>query len=143
MIVVMTERIGRRSLIKGIAGLAGMCGLPGMLFADNHNNVSTRRIKSSGLDIPVIGLGSWLTFDAGAARSRRENVKQIMQAFFDRGGRMIDSSPMYSTAQEVIGASLEQIENDGSLFSATKVWIPGRSTGIWQMEGALDLWSLK
>ena len=143
MIVGMTERIGRRSLVKGMAGLAGVCSLPGMLFADNHSNVSTRRIKSSGLGMPVIGLGSWLTFDAGAARSRRENVQQIMQAFFERGGRMIDSSPMYSTAQEVIGSGLRQLENAGSLFSATKVWIPGRSTGIWQMEGALDLWGLK
>ena len=66
-----------------------------------------------------------------------------MQAFFDRGGGMIDSSPMYASAQSVIGEGLAKIENTQGLFSATKVWIPGRTPGIWQMESALELWGLE
>jgi diketogulonate reductase-like aldo/keto reductase len=65
-----------------------------------------------------------------------------MQAFFDLGGGMIDSSPMYSSSQGVIGEGLGRIDNTQQLFSATKVWIPGRRPGIWQMESALELWGL-
>jgi diketogulonate reductase-like aldo/keto reductase len=106
-------------------------------------DVLSRAIRTSGHEIPAVGLGSWLTFDAGPVQSRRDNARQVMQAFFDLGGGMIDSSPMYASSQSVIGEGLARIENTGQLFSATKVWIPGRSPGIWQMEGALDLWGLE
>jgi diketogulonate reductase-like aldo/keto reductase len=135
-------KINRRSLIGGVAGLAASACFPLASASAQFSGLIKKTIPSSGLLVPAIGLGSWLTFDAGAARSRRENVQRIMQAFFDLGGGMIDSSPMYSTAQEVIGAGLEKISNKDHLFSATKVWIPGRRTGIWQMESALDLWGL-
>jgi aryl-alcohol dehydrogenase-like predicted oxidoreductase len=102
----------------------------------------TSVISSTGTAIPVVGLGTWLTFDAGPVQSRRDNARNIMQAFFERGGGMIDSSPMYASAQSVIGEGLARIENTDGLFSATKVWIPGRRAGTWQMEGALELWGL-
>jgi diketogulonate reductase-like aldo/keto reductase len=133
----------RRSLITGLGGLAAGACLPVVSASDKIVGIIRKTVGSTGIKIPAIGLGSWLTFDAGVVRSRRENVQRIMQAFFDRGGGMIDSSPMYSTAQEVIGAGLENIENKHDLFSATKVWIPGRRTGIWQMNSALKLWGLE
>lgn len=133
----------RRSLIAGLGGLAAGTCLPRAIASDKVIGMIKKTIGSSGIRIPAIGLGSWLTFDAGAVRSRRENVQRVMQAFFDLGGGMIDSSPMYSTAQEVIGAGLENIQNKHDLFSATKVWIPGRRTGIWQMNSALRLWGLE
>ncbi len=139
----MDNGIRRRSLIGGVAGLSSLCVLSPLLASEKPHGIIKRVVPSTGVEIPVIGLGSWLTFDAGAVRSRRENVFRVMQAFFDRGGGMIDSSPMYSSSQEVIGAGLKQISNTENLFSATKVWIPGRRTGIWQMEGALDHWGLK
>jgi len=138
----MKNGIRRRSLIKGVAGLGACHSLSPLLASARDTGIITRAVPSSGVEIPAIGLGSWLTFDAGSVKSRRENVRRVMQAFFDRGGGMIDSSPMYSTAQEVIGAGLEKINNKAKLFSATKVWIPGRRPGIWQMNGALDLWGL-
>lgn len=140
---VAMNSLRRRSLLAGLGGLAAGACLPGALAAEMPLGILRKTIPSTGQRIPAIGLGSWLTFDAGAVRSRRENVRNIMQAFFYRGGGMIDSSPMYSTAQEVIGAGLEEIPNKQGLFSATKVWIPGRGTGAWQMNSALRLWGLE
>jgi len=139
----MTHSNQRRRFLAGLGGVAGMCCLPLSLASDPAVGIRKRRIPSSGLAVPVIGLGSWLTFDAGAVQHRRDNVRQIIRAFFDLGGGMIDSSPMYSTAQEVIGEALARTSNKHELFSATKVWIPGRSPGRWQMESALRLWGLK
>lgn len=137
----MKTPITRRQWLAASAGLAATLAAPAWA-TETTIGIRRHRIPSSGAQVPVIGLGSWLTFDAGSVPHRRDNVRAVMQAFFDRGGGMIDSSPMYSTAQEVIGEGLSGIENKQSLFSATKVWIPGRSTGIWQMESALKLWGL-
>ncbi len=131
----------RRQFIGASAGLATSLAFKGWA-SETTTGMRRHVIPTSGERIPVIGLGSWLTFDVGSVPHRRDNVRAVMQAFFDRGGGMIDSSPMYSSAQEVIGAGLAKIENRQGLFSATKVWIPGRSTGIWQMESALKLWGL-
>jgi aryl-alcohol dehydrogenase-like predicted oxidoreductase len=87
-------------------------------------------------------MGSWLTFDVGDDQAARATRVQVLQAFFDQGGALIDSSPMYGSAQEVIGHSLRQIQNKGALFAATKVWIYGQWLGIKQMEAARTLWGV-
>ncbi|NNE05669.1 MAG: aldo/keto reductase [Xanthomonadales bacterium] len=138
----MKHSITRRRVLAAGAGLAAALAVPGWA-SETTVGLRRRAIPGSGARIPVIGLGSWLTFDAGSVPHRRDNVRAVMQAFFDRGGGMIDSSPMYSSAQEVIGAGLSKIDNNQGLISATKVWIPGRGTGIWQMESALKLWGLE
>lgn len=132
----------RRKLLAGLAGLAGLGSVPMPLASQPAAGIRKKLIPSSGIALPVIGLGSWLTFDAGSVQRRRDNVRHIIEAFFERGGGMIDSSPMYATAQEVIGAALEHVPDKQGLFSATKVWIPGRRPGIWEMESALKLWGL-
>jgi len=138
----MDSKIQRRPLLQGLAGLAAGLALPSAVSAAAADGL-LRTVQSTGIRLPVIGLGSWLTFDAGAVQSRRDRSRQVMQAFFDMGGGMIDSSPMYASAQSVIGEGLAAIDNDQSLFSATKVWIPGRTPGVWQMEGALEHWGLE
>jgi len=132
----------RRSFLGALAGAAASGLLPRITGASPHDAIVTKAIPSTGFRLPVVGLGSWLTFDVGAHPGRRANVTRVIEAFFERGGAMIDSSPMYSTSQEVIGAALAKIDNDEALFSATKVWIPGRVTGTWQMETALDYWGV-
>src|SRR3970282_1679596 len=67
---------------------------------------------------------------------------QVLQAFFDRGGALIDSSPMYGSSQEVIGHCLRKIRNKHALFAATKVWIYGQWLGVKQMEAARELWGV-
>ncbi|NND43692.1 MAG: aldo/keto reductase [Xanthomonadales bacterium] len=135
------QGLSRRAFVASLAGLTASSLLPLSLRAQSPAIV-TKAIPSTGHRLPVIGLGSWLTFDVGANRGRRASVREIIRAFFDHGGAMIDSSPMYSTSQEVIGAALSGLEHEEQLFSATKVWIPGRGPGAWQMESALELWGV-
>ncbi len=102
-----------------------------------------RAIPSSGEKIPAIGLGSWLTFaiDLDDENELASRVA-IMREFLQRGGGMLDSSPMYGVAQEVIGISLKRIGHHDGLFSATKVWTTGNRQGFLQMEESMSLWGL-
>jgi diketogulonate reductase-like aldo/keto reductase len=97
-------------------------------------------IPSTGEAIPVIGLGTSGTFDArpGAARSA---LAPVLQAFFDRGGTLIDSSPMYGESEEVVGELLKATRHE-SVFAATKVWADGKQAGIDQMERSRRLWGV-
>jgi aryl-alcohol dehydrogenase-like predicted oxidoreductase len=63
----------------------------------------TRKIPRSGEAIPVVGLGTWQTFDVGTAPSEREPLAGVLHQFFAAGGRLIDSSPMYGRAESVVG----------------------------------------
>jgi diketogulonate reductase-like aldo/keto reductase len=97
-------------------------------------------IPSTGELIPVVGLGTARAFDVprGAARSA---LAPVLQAFFDRGGTLIDSSPMYGAAEEVVGELLRTARHD-RVFSATKVWTDGKQAGIEQMERSRRLWGV-
>ncbi|HEY7688490.1 MAG TPA: aldo/keto reductase [Dongiaceae bacterium] len=104
--------------------------------------IQTKPIPSTGEPLPVIGMGSWITFDVGDDKEARAERVKVLQAFFDGGGAVVDSSPMYLSSQEVIGHCLAQISDKRSLFSATKVWILGKQLGIGQMEGSQNLWGV-
>ena len=90
--------------------------------------------------IPSVGMGTWITFDVGTKQSAIKSRVEILKHFFAHGGGMIDSSPMYGSAQAVLGKCFEQISQPKSLFSATKVWTPGEWLGIQQMQAAEKLW---
>jgi diketogulonate reductase-like aldo/keto reductase len=104
--------------------------------------IQTKPIPSTGEPLPVIGMGSWITFDVGDDKEARAERVKVLQAFFDGGGAVVDSSPMYLSSQEVIGHCLAQISDKQSLFAATKVWILGKQLGIGQMEGSQNLWGV-
>ena len=131
----------RREFIGTISSLLAAAATPG-LARTATNGIHTRTIPSSGEAIPCVGLGSWLTFDVLDFGGRRERCRQVIEAFLQSGGKLIDSSPMYGSSQEVIGESLAAIEDDGDLFAATKVWIPGGVTGRFQAENSLKTWGL-
>ena len=97
-----------------------------------------RPIPSSGEQIPVVGLGSWITFNVGNDRAARAQCTDVMREFFAAGGRMIDSSPMYGSSQGVIGDGLQQLGAQPRVFSAEKVWTP--SAGAAQIETTRQLW---
>lgn len=97
-------------------------------------------IPSTGERIPVVGLGTAITFDAPPGRARSA-LAPVLQAFFDRGGALIDSSPMYGAAEEVVGELLRTTRH-GRIFAATKVWTDGRQAGIEQMERSRRLWGV-
>jgi diketogulonate reductase-like aldo/keto reductase len=102
--------------------------------------VLTRAIPKTGERLPVIGMGSWLTFDVRGDRVLRDRRLEVLQAFFDDGGAVVDSSPMYGSSEEVIGYCLSRMANKPALFSATKVWTLFQSRGVEQMETSRRLW---
>lgn len=94
-----------------------------------------RPIPSSGERLPVIGLGTWQTFDVGDAETAP--LEAVLRAFIELGGKVIDSSPMYGRSEQVVGKLAEKIEARGKLFIATKVWTRGREQGIAQMKDSM------
>ncbi|HEX3532085.1 MAG TPA: aldo/keto reductase [Thermoanaerobaculia bacterium] len=96
----------------------------------------TRTIPSTGEELPVIGLGTWQTFDVGSAERDRAPLEEVMREFVATGGRLVDSSPMYGRSEEVVGAVAVKAGVQEQLFLATKVWTSGRQKGIEQMESS-------
>jgi len=94
----------------------------------------TRKIPSTGEDLPAIGLGTWQVFDAGSDAAARAPLRAVLTAFSLSGGRLIDSSPMYGSAESVAGDLVAELGLREKLFIATKVWTSGREDGIKQME---------
>ena len=97
-----------------------------------------RRIPSSGEELPVIGLGTSGPFEVGEARAERAPLAEVLEAFFGAGGRLIDTSPMYSTAERVLGELLTDAMRRRA-FLATKVWTRGERAGIEQMTHSAQL----
>ena len=100
----------------------------------------TRPIPSSGEPLPVVGLGSWITFNVGNDRAARDQCTEVMRQFFAAGGRLIDSSPMYGSSQGVIGEALAKLQAQPKVFSADKVWTS--SDGAAQIEASRKLWQV-
>jgi aryl-alcohol dehydrogenase-like predicted oxidoreductase len=96
-----------------------------------------RAIPRRGEQLPVIGLGSWQTFDIGASAAARAPLREVLAEFVRRGGRVVDSSPMYGRSEQVIGDLAAELGLRDKLFLATKVWTDGRDAGIRQMEQSL------
>ena len=102
----------------------------------------TRRIPSSGEALPVVGLGSWITFNVGGDTAARAACVEVVRAFFAEGGRLIDSSPMYGSSQPTIGFALAQLGRPAALFSAEKVWVGDGARGPAQMEASRAHWGV-
>lgn len=137
-------QLPRRSFLKAVSGLALTPFLPFRLaYAASTSSVLTKTIPATQEMIPIIGMGSWLTFSVGGDEADRARCVEILRVFFERGGGLVDSSPMYGSSQEVIGYCLAKLNYPPGLFSATKVWILGKTFGIKQMESAEALWGVK
>ncbi|HVY81300.1 MAG TPA: aldo/keto reductase [Steroidobacteraceae bacterium] len=93
----------------------------------------TRKIPSSGESLPALGLGTSGSFEVGDSPKEREPLKEVLHAFFAAGGRLIDTSPMYSTAEAVLGDLLTPSMQE-RVFLATKVWTRGEAEGVEQMK---------
>ena len=101
-----------------------------------HPVTQTRPIPSTGEPIPVIGLGTWRTFDV-AGKAAREELARCVAMFHAFGGRLIDSSPMYGRAEEVVGDIVARLGFRDELLLATKVWTSGRERGVDQMRDSM------
>ena len=137
----MTD-LGRRDALRllgtSLAAFASV-GLDPALGADSVPAASIvgRRIPSSGEKLPVIGIGTWQTFDVGATAAERAPLEEVLRTFAEMGGKVVDSSPMYGNSEEVTGDIAARLGLHGKLFIATKVWTSGRQAGIEQMEESM------
>lgn len=96
-----------------------------------------RKIPSTGERLPVVGLGSWQQFDVGAGAAERTPLKEVLTKMQEMGGKVIDASPMYGRAEQVIGDLTTELKLNDKFFFATKVWTTGRQEGIDQMNASL------
>ena len=101
--------------------------------------MQTRAIPSTGEALPVIGCGTWKGFDVGSAPADRERLGEVLRVLFEAGGSVLDSSPMYGAAEEVVGDLLAGMKSRDKAFIATKVWTSGREAGIRQMRQSIKL----
>jgi aryl-alcohol dehydrogenase-like predicted oxidoreductase len=125
--------VNRRELLRSaVAVTAATMSRAGRTAVSTTAAPISRRIPSSGEEIPVIGLGTSRTFEVGATAAERAPLAAVLEAFFARGARLIDTSPMYSTAERVLGELLTP-EMHARAFLATKVWTRGARAGIEQM----------
>ncbi len=116
--------------------MAGLAALATMKTAPAAAPLIERAIPASGEALPVIGVGTWQTFDVGADTSARAALREVLTLFARAGGKAIDSSPMYGSSESVTGDLVAETGLAGRLFVATKVWTAGRDAGIRQMEAS-------
>ena len=132
----MTRREAARLIGASAAGLA----LPTITRAlSESSTMLTRTIPSSGEKLPVIGLGTWRTFDVDLTTDNRTQLEEVLSLFVKLGARVIDSSPMYGRAEDVIGDLVQTQGIRDKVFLATKVWTRGKENGIKSMERSMAL----
>jgi diketogulonate reductase-like aldo/keto reductase len=131
----------RRTVLTGGAALALSAVASHSPLRAQTAQVATRQIPSSSEAIPAVGLGTWITFNVGDDPVLRDECAAVMAAFFEAGGRMIDSSPMYGSSQPVIGHGLAKI-GSAPVFSAEKVWTSSGSNGPEQIEQSRRYWGV-
>lgn len=131
----------RRRLLQSMLAIGGGA-LPFAADAASPiaSGLPSRAIPSTREALPLIGLGSWVTFNVGNDRAARAGCAEVMRHFFAAGGRLIDSSPMYGSAQQVIGDGLRQLGKPARLFSADKVWTGSAARGPEQIATSRGLW---
>ncbi len=103
----------------------------------------TRMIPATGEAIPVIGMGTWQTFDVGSDAAERAPLRDVLGTFASLGGRLVDSSPMYGKSESVVGDLTDELHLREQLFVATKVWTSGKEQGIRQMETSMSRLKVK
>ncbi|HYD63269.1 MAG TPA: aldo/keto reductase [Noviherbaspirillum sp.] len=132
----MNRREAMRLMVAAAAGF-GSAGAQAASAGPAAGAILSRPIPSSGEMLPVIGLGTWQTFDVGTSNAERTPLAEVLSAFSALGGRLVDSSPMYGRAEEVAGDSAASLGLREKLFIATKVWTSGKEAGIRQMEESM------
>jgi diketogulonate reductase-like aldo/keto reductase len=138
--VTIHDTISRRRAAKLIGATAAGAFLPigrSPIFAADESRLM-RSVPSTGEKLPVIGLGSAVTFDVRPGSPQLKPLGEVLALFVKHGGKVIDSSPMYGNAESVIGDLAGKSHLRNSLFIATKVWTKGQQEGIAQMERSLE-----
>lgn len=135
--------MNRRSFLTALAACcAESLPVPSPLFAAEGARLA-KPIAGSGEALPVIGMGTWITFNVGDDPQALHVRAEILRAFFAAGGGMIDSSPMYGSAEAVVGKTLARLNDPPGLFAATKVWTGSGAEGPREIAESQRLWGVK
>ncbi len=134
--------LDRRRLLAALAAGGAAYVLKPLAAVAARSPILTRAIPSTGEKLPVVGIGSWITFNVGDDPIARDSCAEVLRAFFQEGGRLIDSSPMYGSSQDVIGYGLRKLGKPPQLFSADKVWISPAARGPAQIEESRKHWNV-
>jgi aryl-alcohol dehydrogenase-like predicted oxidoreductase len=129
----------RRRILKNLATALIAVSLPDLGSSAEREKMRTRVIPSTKEQLPVIGCGTYRTFDVGASPEERAPLVAVLKVLFDAGGSVIDTSPMYGAAERVVGDLLAQERNRSRAFLATKVWTSGRQAGVEQIDHSFAL----
>ncbi len=130
-------QLNRRVFLGATAALS----MPKLAWAEQTAHLQ-KTIPATGEKIPAIGMGTWLTFSIGNETAALKQREEVLRAFFERGGGMIDSSPMYGRSEAVVGKLLGRLDRPETLFSATKIWTPMQADGPKQFKQSRKLWQI-
>jgi len=133
----MTRREATKLISAGAAGLLLPVGASPAQTKSDSSTMLMRTIPSSDEKLPVVGLGTWRTFDVELTSDTRRQLEDVLSLFVKFSGRVIDSSPMYGRAEQVIGDLTATLGIRDKLFVATKVWTRGKESGISSMERSM------
>ena len=131
----------RSALVRGTlaAFAAAALGAPLPAQTGKATTMQQRKVASTGVMLPVVGCGTWQTFDVGHDAAALAERTAVLGVLFAAGGSVIDSSPMYGSSEQVVGDVLAGMQARERAFIATKVWTRGRAAGVAQMEHSLAL----
>ena len=139
----MTINRSRRSAIKLLgAGVVGAWIAPRFSLATESGALLHKPVPGGG-SLPVIGLGTWQTFNVGSDPKLLAARTNVVRAFFEHGGGLVDSSPMYGSAPDVMGHALEALGRPQTLFAAEKVWSPAGGTAREQVAELSRRWGIE
>ena len=120
---------------RDFIALSSLSFLPTLSNASMLNESMLKRvIPSSGEEMPVIGLGTSRVFDIERSKNELNVREKILDIFYENGGRLIDTSPMYGMSEEIIGITAKKYIEKNRFFLATKIWTEGRENGMRQIE---------
>lgn len=137
--------MNRRDFVKLLSILSAAQFIPisdDLFAASKANSLITKKIPSSGEKIPVIGMGTWITFNVGSNNKLKDQRTEVLAEFFKKGGSVIDSSPMYGSSEEVLGYALKKLGKQDQVFAATKIWTSSKVEGVEQFKNSQKLWGL-
>ncbi len=132
-----TKKLSRREALKYVGLSAAYLSLPKFSLGMS-DQIMKKVIPSTGEKIGIVGVGTWQTFDVGNSSTAREPLKQVLKILVEKGGSVIDSSPMYGSSEQVVGDLTNELGVHDSIFYATKVWTSGKESGIRQMQSSMQ-----
>ncbi|MGM0774715.1 aldo/keto reductase [Marinobacter sp.] len=138
----MAIQWSRRRFLAAMAATGLSLRVPSLLAAAGDKAI-TRAIPSSGEQLPVIGMGTWRTFNVGGDQQLVAERTRVLETFLESGGTLVDSSPMYGSADDVMGEALESLGAHDRVFSANKIWTRDGSATREQDRASSRKWGIE